>query len=582
MRKLWAKDEVQLGSATCPDCKRLLWYGPGGLINLEITHLGKAVCRELKKKNAKAAREKPSTMLNYFSKKINPVPSTVQTPALINASSISTGVAEIPATVTAKTSAARKLPLAITDADEMNPLAVFSGDPASYVRADVEATELWECLSSIFHGAFDYGGSPESRERMIQSGPQGIGGFYRFLEYFVERGLQGAMVELKAEQKHSVPASKAVKICDAPTMVVIDSDSETESADIFVPAIPPPSLPEIPLQCAGYTFPFSSEYPFGLHSTLSIPWSYSYNHSIITLQSHGCHGKPVIGQSSCTPCAKLDREPTLEGILDCAEHGIPENANYAYYSFSGLTELIRRKNQRIQELRLQGLNTARKILVHARSLSDYKRLVRPIGSRVAQNIDRLVRVALRQKRGTRAILRLHDYVARSVYNPKDYTGEDDLRGVLTRKMGGNRLADLAHRSLGLPSRTTLRSRLTVPPITPSSGIPQVSEVVQNVEACFAGITDVLATKVVHQILMFDELATEKRVRWHDKTTFIGVCRQHGSKILLRLDSQDDLDELFRALETTELRDAVHYAGNVGKILGACNPVPSQWWGYNPL
>jgi hypothetical protein len=66
--------------------------------------------------------------------------------------------------------------------------------------------------------------------------------------------------------------------------------------------------------------------------------------------------------------------------------------------------------------------------------------------------------------------------------------------------------------------------------------------------------------------MFDELATEKRVRWHDKTnTFIGVCRQHGSKISLRFDSQDDLDELFRALETTELRDAVHYAGEVSVI-----------------
>jgi hypothetical protein len=348
--------------------------------------------------------------------------------------------------------------------------------------------------------------------------------------------------------------------------VVIDSDSETESADISVPTIPP-SLPEIPLQCAGYTFPFNSEYPFGLHSTLSIPWSYSYNHGIITLRSHGCHGKPVIGQSSCTPCTKLDREPTLEGILDRAEHGIPENANYAYYSFSGLTELIRRKNQRIQELRLQGLNTARKILVHARSLSDYKRLVRAIGSGVAQNVDRLVRVALRQKRGIRAILRLHDDAARGVYQPKDYTEEDDLRGVLIWKMGGNRLADLAHRSLGLPSRITLRSRLAVPPITPSPGIPQVSEVAQNVEACFAGITDVLATKkVVHQILMFDELATEKRVRWHDKTnTFIGVCRQHGSKISLRFDSQDDLDELFRALETTEPRDAVHYAGEVSVI-----------------
>ncbi|KAJ7737586.1 hypothetical protein DFH07DRAFT_1064725 [Mycena maculata] len=48
MRTLWAKDEGKVDSATCPDCKRLLKYGPGGLINLEKTHRGKQVCRELK------------------------------------------------------------------------------------------------------------------------------------------------------------------------------------------------------------------------------------------------------------------------------------------------------------------------------------------------------------------------------------------------------------------------------------------------------------------------------------------------------------------------------------------------------
>lgn len=64
----------------------------------------------------------------------------------------------------------------------------------------------------------------------------------------------------------------------------------------------------------------------------------------------------------------------------------------------------------------------------------------------------------------------------------------------------------------------------------------MEEVQKNIEACFESITDVLvAKKVVHQILMFDEIATEKRIRWDSKTNqFPGVCREHASKVSLEL------------------------------------------------
>ncbi|KAJ7193500.1 hypothetical protein GGX14DRAFT_378862 [Mycena pura] len=612
MRALWAKDAEKIGSATCPDCNRVLKYGPGGLINLEKTHKGTQVCIDLKKKIDKAAAaRKTTTISNFFHKKAPPVPSTVQAPSLIqstssNATAISenptitginptiTGIILPAASTVAKLSVsptntsadisprlidlihqlregARRLPATIPEADHNNPLSLFAGDPALYVGEAVKAEDLWEALESNFHKAFGYGMSPESRECMIQPGLQGIGGFCSFLEYFViKRGLRGGMVELKVEQlldamnivlkKHGTATSDPGKLTKN-SIIVVDSDSETEIPSIPAKAAPHP--PPVAPQCTGFIFPFGSNYPFGLHDTITFPWSFTSSHGTVILRSYDCTRSPIAGRPTCDPCATVPREPALAGILDRAEHGIPENAKYAYYSFSGLTELLRRKNQRIQELHLRGLNTARKLLSQARSLSDYKRLVRAIGSGVAQNVDRLIRVALRQKRGIRVILRLHDDAARGVYHPKDYTEEDDLRGVLIWKMGGNRLADLAHRALGLPGRTTLRNRLIVPPITPSPGAPQVSEVAQNVDACFAGITDVVAAKkVVHQILLFDELATEKRIRWDDKTnSFIGVCRQHASKISLQFNSEHDLEELFRALEKTETHAAeVHYAG----------------------
>ncbi|KAJ7084259.1 hypothetical protein C8R44DRAFT_753196 [Mycena epipterygia] len=45
MRKRWAKDTEKVGHTTCPECKRLLQYGPGGVVNLHKTHLGTQVRR---------------------------------------------------------------------------------------------------------------------------------------------------------------------------------------------------------------------------------------------------------------------------------------------------------------------------------------------------------------------------------------------------------------------------------------------------------------------------------------------------------------------------------------------------------
>lgn len=232
MRTLWAKDEEKAGCGTCPDCKKVLGYGPGGLVNLHKTHRFKKVCVDEKERLEKAAATaaKSRTMFNFFQKKLPSVPSTVQAPdPVLPSSSASAPLASIPAIITGKSSAtpstspipppvrsesyrrlkklirqlldaARRLPLSIPEADDTNPLAVFSADPASYLEANVNPAEIWQLLSSNFHKAFGYGEGPETRERMIETGPYGLGGFCRFLDYFVDRGMEGGMVELKVEQ----------------------------------------------------------------------------------------------------------------------------------------------------------------------------------------------------------------------------------------------------------------------------------------------------------------------------------------------------------------------------------------------
>jgi hypothetical protein len=138
--------------------------------------------------------------------------------------------------------------------------------------------------------------------------------------------------------------------------------------------------------------------------------------------------------------------------------------------------------------------------------------------------------------------------AKGLYNPAK-SEEDDMCGVVIMKLAGIRVAEIACRVLGLPGVTTLRNRMVTPPLTASPGAPQVVEIEKNIDACFSGITDAIASQhVVHQVLMFDEIVTEKRIRWDPTTNnFLGICRQHAHKVGLQFNGESNLDELFTML-----------------------------------
>jgi hypothetical protein len=63
--------------------------------------------------------------------------------------------------------------------------------------------------------------------------------------------------------------------------------------------------------------------------------------------------------------------------------------------------------------------------------------------------------------------------------------------------------------------------------------------------------------------MFNEVATEKRIRWDPKTNhFLGVCRQHAHRTSMEFINEGDLEELFRRLNSTFDDEKVHHAGEV--------------------
>ena len=141
-----------------------------------------------------------------------------------------------------------------------------------------------------------------------------------------------------------------------------------------------------------------------------------------------------------------------------------------------------------------------------------------------------------------------------------------MKALLLWKLGGNRVAQINHRANGAPSISYLRVRSTVPPIIPSHKSPTIQEVQTNVDATLHGVLDVVHShvkvKVLHTVLMFDEIATERRLRWDPKTNFfLGVCRQHASRTSMEFINEGDLEELYRHLDDGD----VHYAGEVRKF-----------------
>jgi hypothetical protein len=98
-------------------------------------------------------------------------------------------------------------------------------------------------------------------------------------------------------------------------------------------------------------------------------------------------------------------------------------------------------------------------------------------------------------------------------------------GLLLWKLLGNRVTEIAHCALGLPACTTLQNCSIMPPIIPSHSAPTMPEIQKNIDTCFVSIGEILQMKkIAHQILMLDELATEKRIWWdHLMNCFLGLC-----------------------------------------------------------
>lgn len=156
----------------------------------------------------------------------------------------------------------------------------------------------------------------------------------------------------------------------------------------------------------------------------------------MALFSRACLVFTHMGRESCGPCQLLQENSILENILTRINEGVHENAGYAYYGFSALSEVLRRRTQQLRISELRGLNQAKKLLSKATVLSDQKRLLMAIASGKVNRVDRILSIGLRQKKGCPRAARIVCRSCRGPLPPKKLYRRGGYEGITAVETGG--------------------------------------------------------------------------------------------------------------------------------------------------
>ena len=286
--------------------------------------------------------------------------------------------------------------------------------------------------------------------------------------------------------------------------------------------------------------------------------------------SHSCLGRAIASQH-CQHCDDLGSNEYLKNIITRYTDGVHNNAPLVFHGIGGLVEVVRRKTSTIDGLRLNRLNNARKLVGQEGVIDVHKQMLVALSTQRIPRIDHVLRLGFKRGAGIHSMLETIKKAAKGTYHPKGYDEEDDLQALLFLRLGGARVADIAHHIFGTPSARTIRTRTTVPQIITSPSFPTHDEIQRNIVASFEGLVDgpgITGQKMLHAIAMFDELAIEKRPRWDDKSNkVLGICREHGRGTSLEFTTEEDLETMWDELGCGK----IHLAHEVRVCICSASP-----------
>ncbi|KAG8766912.1 hypothetical protein FRC12_006576 [Ceratobasidium sp. 428] len=310
-----------------------------------------------------------------------------------------------------------------------------------------------------------------------------------------------------------------------------------------------------PPECSPYT-----SYPFQLHANKDLPWDIRIERGgDFRLISSLCQSIiETPGHKACTNCEEIPRTQIVQGIMQRAKFGAHGNTPRDYLPTSALLETIRRKTEQVHSMCLQSLAQARKVASLARQMDDYKRLTMAIGSGKVERVHALVSVALRGGAAAHGILDLYEKAASGLYKPHGYSQQETLRTLLLLKLGGARVAEVAHRLMSTPFVSTVRKYAPVAALKASPSTPTLDEVEHNIDVACASLLEVTPESpedpIEGYVEMFDEMKLLELLRWDpDTNKILGICREHCPELAcLEFHSIDQVLALFDKVNKGEV------------------------------
>lgn len=250
------------------------------------------------------------------------------------------------------------------------------------------------------------------------------------------------------------------------------------------------------------------------------------------VRSTSCTGTFGSNKGPCEPCSLLLKNTVIEGIQHRNKYGAPKHIPWMWLTMADITTILHLKNEQLNQLRLAGLNMAQSLLTRARQITALNHFVVAVGEGKVPRMHSLVSISRKAGDSIYAILEKYDQAVHQVYRPMSYEEQDFQRVFLFHKLGGVAVAELAHRTFGLPSIGTTRRHIVTQPLVASPKMPTIAEMTQNLEHAFPKpeVSAILSTGRCRGgfQMMADEIKTETRMRWDARTNMIlGICREHG-------------------------------------------------------
>ncbi|KAL1658019.1 hypothetical protein GGF50DRAFT_68089, partial [Schizophyllum commune] len=598
------------GYVICPRCHRKVNCGHGGLTNLVTQHWRSKKCKE-----AAITKNRTTAISSFFpiiskTTAATYVPSRVKTPPpVLTAPSTSSAKhmtnlcpPQSPCLAPGRQYARQLLNRLRTKIESMPdtiPLSANGDKLHEFVSGDFTVNspaEAWEVLDPALNRIFGYGTTAESAAAIIRRGDYGMSGVVRIMEIFVENyeGIDGALLEGKIQCmveaiEHACVAEHTPSSCPVDSLgmtlsstsatgtrgLIVQSASSTMISSCSTPVSPltrdtnnereiiyvETNSPPLPARrrrkgCIGVKLQAGvGVYPFLRHEEETLPWDVEVRHGEVFVRSHACSHSANSAAMACDKCELLLDNRLLVALERRAREGVPENAPLRYHGYRGLKEIARRKTVMIDELRLSRLNQGRHVLHLEGVVKTHKELIVAIARGRTARVDRILQMCIRRGAGAGTMIAMVYQASAGLYHPKSYDEEDHLKGLLLWRLGGTRVAGIAHRIFGTPAISTLRQNASVAKFIASPAAPTVIEVQANLEAGIEAIKDLLGVLdkeegILHAIAMWDEIKTEKRPRWCEKTNkFLGVCREcqgaHGTEFSCRADLEGLFDEIER-------------------------------------